>query len=85
MKSPRASNVVVFDRYDYSFMMITLYGNQKVDVCARLLHPPLADLHQLRPLGRYDHVIVQTRPAKPSRIDDVTYTRLLDTVELCET
>jgi hypothetical protein len=60
MNSLTAGDVVVFDRYYCSFMMIAQLLNQNVDVCARLHHLRHADFRKGRRLGKYDHIIVWT-------------------------
>ena len=79
-----AGDIVVFDRYYCSFMMIALLLNQNVDVCARLHHLRRVDFRKGRRLGKYDHVIMWTRPSKPSWMDDATYATIPETVELRE-
>ena len=84
IKSLKSGDVVVFDHYYCSFMMIALLLNQNVDICARLHHLRRADFRKGCRLGKYDHVIVWTRPPKPSWMDDATYATIPETVELRE-
>jgi hypothetical protein len=84
MASLMAGDVVVFDRYYCSFMMIALLLNHRVDVCARLHHLRRADFRKGRRLGKYDHVIVWTRPACPLWMDEATYATIPATLELRE-
>ena len=84
MKSLMAGDVVVFDRYYCSYMMIALLLNQKVDVCARLHHLRHADFRKGRRLGKYDHLIVWTRPDRPAWMDEKTYATIPETMELRE-
>ena len=69
MSSLMAGDVVVFDRYYCSFMMIALMLNQRVDVCARLHHLRHVDFRKGHRLGKYDHLIVWTRPDRPAWMD----------------
>jgi hypothetical protein len=84
LTSLQANDVVVFDRYYCSFMMIAQLLNQQVDVCARLHHLRRADFRKGRRIGKYDHLIVWTRPFKPSWMDDETYATIPETLELRE-
>ena len=84
MASLMAGDVVVFDRYYCSFMMIAQLLNHRVDVCARLHHLRRADFRKGRRLGKYDHVIVWTRPDRPSWMDESTYATIPATLELRE-
>ena len=84
MESLMEGDVVVFDRYYCSFMMIALLLNQKVDVCARLHHLRRVDFRKGRRLGKYDHLIVWTRPDRPAWMDEKTYATIPETMELRE-
>ena len=84
MASLMAGDVVVFDRYYCSFMMIALLLNQRVDVCARLHHLRRVDFRKGRRLGKYDHLIVWTRPDRPAWMDEKTYATIPETLELRE-
>ena len=67
-----------------SFMMIALLLNQRVDVCARLHHLRHVDFRKGRRLGKYDHLIVWTRPDRPAWMDKETYATIPETLELRE-
>ena len=84
MKSLLAGDVVVFDRYYCSFMMIALLLNQNVDVCARLHQLRHTDFRKGRRLGKYDHIIVWTKPVRPKWMDEETYATIPETLELRE-
>ena len=84
MASLVAGDVVVFDRYYCSFMMIALLLNQRVDVCARMHHLRHMDFRNGRRLGKYDHLIVWTRPDRPAWMDEKTYATIPETLELRE-
>lgn len=77
-------DVVVFDRYYCSFMMIAQLLNQRVDVCARLHHLRRANFRKGRRLGKYDHLIVWTRPDRPSWMSEAVYATIPATLELRE-
>jgi hypothetical protein len=77
-------DIAVFDRYYCSFMMIALLLAQGVHVCARKHQRRHSDFRRGRRLGKYDHLIVWTRPARPEWMDEATYQRIPETLELRE-
>lgn len=84
LPSLHTGDVAVFDRYYCSFMMIALLQLQGTQVCARLHHRRKSDFRTGKRLGKYDHLIVWTRPAKPEWMDQETYDRIPKTLELRE-
>ena len=72
------------DRYYCSFMMIALMLGQNVQVCARMHQSRHVDFRRGRRLGKYDHIIVWTRPPRPSWMDEATYETIPETLELRE-
>jgi hypothetical protein len=82
--SLREGDVAVMDRYYCSFMMIALLFGQGTQVCARKHHLRHSDFRRGRRLGKYDHLIVWTRPARPEWMDAETYARIPETLELRE-
>lgn len=79
-----SGDLAVADRYYCSFMMIALLRNQGTQVCARMHHARHTDFRRGRRLGKYDHVIVWTRPQRPKWMDEATYARIPETLELRE-
>ena len=79
-----AGDIAVFDRYYCSFMMIAQLWSQNVDVCARLHHLRRADFRKGHRLGKDDHLIVWTKPPKPSWMNEETYVTIPETLELRE-
>lgn len=79
-----SSDVVVFDRYYCSFMMIALLQLQGVDVCARLQHLRSSDFRRGTRLGKDDHVIIWTKPPRPKWMTEETYDRIPETLQLRE-
>jgi IS4 transposase len=77
-------DIVVADRYYCSFMMIALLLAQGTHVCARKHQRRHSDFRRGRRLGKYDHLIVWTRPAKPEWMDEATYQKIPETLELRE-
>ena len=79
-----ADDVAVMDRYYCSFMMIALLLSQGTQVCARKHQRRHSDFRRGRRLGKYDHIIVWTRPARPEWMDEETYAQIPETLELRE-
>jgi putative transposase len=79
-----AEDIAVADRYYCSFMMIALLLAQGTQVCARKHQRRQSDFRRGRRLGKYDHLIVWTRPAKPEWMDEATYQEIPGTLELRE-
>ncbi|MBC8869626.1 MAG: IS4 family transposase [Planctomycetes bacterium] len=83
-KSLQTGDIAVMDRYYCSFMMIALLLAQGTHVCARKHHLRHGDFRRGRRLGKYDHLIVWTRPQRPSWMDKATYEQIPKTLELRE-
>lgn len=79
-----ANDIAVADRYYCSFMMIALLLAQGTHVCARKHQRRHSDFRRGRRLGKYDHIIIWTRPARPEWMDEATYQRIPETLELRE-
>ena len=79
-----SGELAVMDRYYCSFMMIALLRGQGVQVCTRMHHKRHVDFRRGRRLGKYDHVIVWTKPQRPTWMDQATYNAIPDTLELRE-
>ena len=79
-----AGDVVVFDRYFCSFMMIALLAARGVDVCVRLHQRRTSDFRRGRRLGPDDHLITWTRPARPAWMSEELYTEIPETLTLRE-
>ncbi len=69
-------DLAVMDRYYCSFMMIALLLGQGTQVCARKHHRRHSDFRRGRRLGKYDHVILWTRPPRPEWMDEATYDQI---------
>jgi hypothetical protein len=79
-----AGDIAVMDRYYCSFMMIALLLAQGTQVCARKHQRRHSDFRRGQRLGKYDHLIVWTRPAQPEWMDEATYAQIPETLELRE-
>lgn len=84
MGSLAAGDVAVADRYYCSFMMIALLLAQGTQTCARKHQRRHSDFRRGRRLGKYDHLIVWTRPQRPEWMDEETYARIPEKLELRE-
>lgn len=79
-----AGDIAVLDRYFCSFMMIALLSSQGTHTCARKHHRRHSDFRRGKRLGKYDHLIVWTRPQRPTWMDEETYARIPETLTLRE-
>ncbi|MEM9364694.1 MAG: IS4 family transposase [Planctomycetota bacterium] len=66
-------DVAVMDRYYCSYMMLAMLLGQGSQVCARKHHLRPSGFRRGRRLGKYDHLIVWTRPPRPKWMDRDTY------------
>lgn len=79
-----AGDVAVMDRYYCSFLMIALLAGRGVQVCARMHSRRRLDFRRGRRLGKYDHLIVWTKPRRPPWMDQEIYDTIPETLELRE-
>ncbi len=79
-----ADDVAVMDRYYCSFMMIALLLSQGTHVCARKHQHRHSDFRRGLRLGKYDHLIMWTRPQRPKWMDEATYEAIPKTLILRE-
>lgn len=80
----RRGDVVVADRYYCSYFMVALLREQGVDVVLRLHQRRRQDFRRGRRLGRYDHIVVWQRPARPAWLDEESYAQVPKTLEVRE-
>src|SRR3990170_3003810 len=79
-----SGDVGVMDRFYCSFMMIALLLGRNVQVCARMHQRRHVDFRRGRRLGKYDHLIVWTKPQRPTWMDQATYDALPEALEMRE-
>jgi putative transposase len=79
-----SGDVAVVDRFYCSFMMIALLLGRNVQVCARMHQRRHVDFRRGRRLGKYDHLIVWTKPERPTWMDPATYEAIPDVLEMRE-
>ena len=74
--------VVVFDRYYCSYMMLALLQLRGVHVCARLHQCRATDLREAKQLGPGDHLVTWTRPERPEWMSQEMYQTIPQTLTL---
>jgi hypothetical protein len=84
LDSLHPGDLVVADRIYCSFMMIALLLAGRVDVCARMHWSRHVDFRRGRRLGKYDHLIEWTKPARPDWMDEETYAAIPNKITLRE-
>lgn len=77
-------DLVVFDRYYCSFMMIAILQQRGLDVCTRLHQGRSCDFRRGRRLGACDHLIAWTRPERPEWMSRQAYAQIPETMTLRE-
>ena len=79
-----ANDVIVFDRYFCSFMMLALLSLGGRHVCTRLHQRRRSDFRRGRRLGPGDHLVTWTRPKQPAWMSPEQYDRIPETLTLRE-
>ena len=79
-----AGEVVVFDRYFCSFMMLALLKLRGVEACTRLHQRRHSDYRRGRRLGKHDHLVTWTRPQRPAWMSEELYATIPQTMTLRE-
>jgi putative transposase len=77
-------DVLLGDRYFCSYFMIALLKERGIDVVTRLHQQREADFRRGRRLGAGDHLVTWTRPQRPTWMDQETYDRMPETMEVRE-
>lgn len=77
-----AGDVVLSDRYFCSYFEIALLREMGVDAVMRLHQRRPVDFRCGRRLGQDDHVVVWSKPKRPTWMDEATYERLPETLEV---
>ena len=75
-------DVIVFDRYYCSYMMLALLKLRGVDVCTRLHQRPGDDVRRGRRLGTCDRLVTWTRPTCPPWMSAEQYEQIPETLTL---
>lgn len=82
--SLEAGDVLLADRYYGSFWEMALVRQRDADMVCRLHQCRRADFRRGQRLGREDHVILWTKPARPEWMDEATYANLPATLAVRE-
>jgi hypothetical protein len=77
-------DIVLADRYYCSYFMICLLMELGVAFVARLHHRRSADFRKGKHLGKDDHMVVWTRPQRPTWMDLATYQQMPKTITVRE-
>jgi len=77
-------DVVLADRCYCSYFMIALLQELHIDFVVRLHHARDANFRRGRRLGVGDHVVAWTKPARPDWMDEATYERMPESIEIRE-
>ncbi len=77
-------DIVLGDRYYCSYFMIAMLMELGVDFVVRLHQRRTADFRRGRRLGKDDHLVTWKRPVKPSWMDQETYERMPESIEVRE-
>jgi hypothetical protein len=77
-------DLVVFDRYFCSYMMLALLQRRGVQACTRLHQCRHSDFRRGRRLGDYDHLVTWTRPKRPAWMAEELYAQIPETLTLRE-
>jgi DDE family transposase len=77
-------DVLLADRYYCSYFLMALLQERGVPLVARMHQSRNYDFRRGRRLGRGDHLVLWTRPARPDWMEPATYERMPRTLEVRE-
>jgi putative transposase len=77
-------DIVLADRCYCSYFMIALLQELHIDFVVRLHHCRDVNFSRGRRLGAGDHVVAWTKPARPDWMDEATYERMPESIEVRE-
>jgi putative transposase len=77
-------SILLADRYYCSYFMIALLQERNIDVVARLHQCRDVDFQRGQRLGKGDHVVTWTKPARPAWMDESTYQRMPASIQVRE-
>lgn len=78
------NDVVVFDRYYCSYMMLALLAKRGIHVCTRLHQRRKYDLRKGKRLGHGDRLVTWERPARPQWMSEDLYAQIPETLTVRE-
>jgi putative transposase len=79
-----AGDILLGDRYYCSYFLLALLRELGVDVVTRQHQLRTTDFRQGARLGKGDHLVTWTRPAKPDWMDQATYDRMPESLRVRE-
>ena len=77
-------DILLADRHYCTYFMIALLLESGVDFVVRLHQRRTADFRRGKPLGKGDHLATWTRPVRPDWMDQATYDRMPESIEVRE-
>jgi hypothetical protein len=80
----QAGDVVLADRYFCSYFDIAELQRRGVDVVMRLHQKRKTDFRRGAQIGKYDHLVVWTKPKRPDWMDEETYQQYPDEMVIRE-
>jgi hypothetical protein len=75
-------DIAVFDRYCCSYMMLALFQQAGVHVCARMHASRLVDFRRGKRLGTNDRLVTWERPQRPKWMSEEMYATIPETMPL---
>jgi DDE family transposase len=82
--SVASGDVIVADRFYCTWWLVALLRDRGADACFRLHQKRHYDFRRGRRLGKGDHVVSWPKPQRPEWMDEPTYARLPDHLEMRE-
>ena len=77
-----AGDILLADKYYCSYFMIALLAERNVDFVVRLHQRRTANFRHGKRLGAKDHLVCWQRPVKPDWMDQQTYERMPESIEV---
>lgn len=84
LDSLQAGDLVIFDRYFCSYMMLALLSQRGIQFCTRLHQNRRSDFRRGRRLGDCDHRVTWKRPRRPDWMAPDLYAQIPETLTLRE-
>ena len=77
-----SDDIAIFDRYCCSYMMLALFGQKGVHVCARVNASRRVDFRKGKRLGKDDRLVTWQRPRRPEWMSEEMYETIPETMTL---
>ena len=78
----KTNDILLTDRYFCSYFMIALLLHMGVDFVSRIHQSRKTDFRHGQRLGKHDHLVAWTRPAKPDWMDQSLYEQMPESLTL---